>query len=59
MKADFIHVYRPGGIVFYVSTTDFGGLERVMTDADRQSWDRVWQKHDEEFEYFFGFYSEL
>ena len=39
MKADFIHGYRPGAAIFYVSTTDFGGLERVVTDADRQSWD--------------------
>ena len=32
MKADFIHGYRPGADVFYVSTTDFGGL--VMIDAN-------------------------
>ena len=36
MKTDFIHGYRLGGTVFYVSTTDFGGLERVVTDADQQ-----------------------
>ena len=40
MKADFIHGYRPGAAVFYVSTTEFTGEERVVTDSDRQSWDR-------------------
>ena len=59
MKADFIHGYRPGAAVFYVSTTDFGGLERVVTDSDRQSWDRPWRRRDEEFEYFLGLHSEL
>ena len=27
MKADFIHGYRPGAAVFYVSTMNFGGLD--------------------------------
>ena len=58
-KADFIHGYRPGAAIFYVSTTDFGGLERVVTDSDRQSWDRLWRRRDEEFEYFLGLHSEL
>ena len=59
MKADFIHEYRPGAAVFYVSTTDFGGLERVVTDSDRQSWDRLWRRRNEEFEYFLGLHSKL
>ena len=59
MKEDFIHGYKPGAAVFYVSTTDFGGLERVVTDSDRQSWDRLWRRRDEEFEYFLGLHFEL
>ena len=59
MKADFIHGYRPGAAIFYVSTTDFGGLERVVTNADRQSWDKLWCRRNEEFEYFLGLHSEL
>ena len=59
MKANFIHGYRPGATVFYVPTTDFGGLERVVIDADRQSWNRLWQKCNEEFEYFLGLHSKL
>ena len=34
MKADFVHGYRPGAAVFYVSTTDFSGIERTVTNAD-------------------------
>ena len=39
MKADFVHGYRPGAAVFYVYTTNFGGKERFVTDADCLSWD--------------------
>ena len=34
MKADFIHGYRLGAAIFYVSTTDFTGIDRFVTDAD-------------------------
>ena len=59
MEVDFIHGYTPGAAVFYMSTTDFGGFERVVTDANRQPWDRLWRKLNEEFEYFLGLHSEL
>ena len=35
MKADFIHGYRPGAIVFYVSTTNFMDTERLVTADER------------------------
>ena len=59
MKADFIHGYRPGATVFYVSTTDFTGEERVITDSDRQSWDRQWRRRNQEFEDFFSLHPTL
>ena len=59
MKADFIHGYYPGAAVFYVSTTDFTGKERVVTDSDRQSWDRQWRRRNQEFEDFLGLHSAL
>ena len=37
MKADFIHGYRLGVVVFYVSTIDFTSVERFVTDADQQN----------------------
>ena len=38
MKADFIHGYQPGAIVFYESTTNIQGTERIVSDEDRLSW---------------------
>ena len=59
MKADFIHGYRLGAAVFYVSTTDFIGIERFVTDADRQNYDRQWRRRNQEFEDFLGLHPEL
>ena len=42
MKADFVHGNHLGAAMFYVSTTDFGGEERFVTNADRLSWDMHW-----------------
>ena len=59
MKADFVHGYRPGAAVFYVSTTNFGGEERFVTNVDRLSWDVHWQRRDDEFESFLSLHNEL
>ena len=59
MKAYFVHGYRPGAVVFYVSTTDFSGIKRAVTHADRKAWDVQWKKRDKEFERFLGFDSSL
>ena len=42
-----------------MSTTDFGGEERYVTDADRLSWDKHWQRRDDEFESFLSLHTEL
>ena len=34
MKADFVNGHRPGVAVFYVSTTNFSGIERNVMNAD-------------------------
>ena len=34
MKADFVYGYRLGAAVFYVSTTNFSGIERIITNVD-------------------------
>ena len=31
MKTDFIHGYKPGAAVFYMSTTNFTNTERLVT----------------------------
>ena len=50
MKADFIHGYRPGAAVFYVSTTNIQGTERSVSDEDRMSWNAHWRRKNVEFE---------
>ena len=59
MKADFIHGYGSRAAVFYVSTTDFIGIERFITDADRKNWDKQWRRRNQEFEDFLGLHLEL
>ena len=50
MKADFIHNYRLGSAVFYVSTTNFLGQERMVSDEDKASWFKNWQQKNCKFE---------
>ena len=59
MKVDFIHGYRPSVAVFYVSTIDFSGMERFVTDANRKTWNKQWRRHNQEFEDFLGLHPEL
>ena len=59
MNADFIHGYHPGAAVFYVSTIDFGGIEKFAIDADRQTWDKQWTRCNQQFKDFFGLHPKL
>ena len=59
MIADFVNGYRREAVVFYISTIDFGGEERLVIDADWHSWDMHWQKKKDEFESFLSLHSEL
>ena len=52
MKADFIHRYRPGAAVFYVSTMNIQGNSRDVTDEDRLVWNFHWRRKDMEFKQF-------
>ena len=44
LKADFVHGYRLGAAVFYVSIMNFVGSEREVLSEDRALWDRHWQR---------------
>ena len=50
MKADFIHEYRPGAAVFYVSTTNFAGQERIVLEENKYGWSPNWQRREWKFE---------
>jgi hypothetical protein len=39
---DFVHGYREGVAVFYLSTTNEGGQIDKVTDEDLASWDPLW-----------------
>ena len=50
LEAEFTHGYRPGAPVFYVSTTDMHGGERLVTDVDTSCWGPHWTAVNDEFE---------
>ena len=50
LQNDFVHGYREGAQVFYVSLTNNMGKESEVTPELRQSWSEHWQRADIEFE---------
>jgi hypothetical protein len=59
LQADFVHGYRDGAVVFYISLTDEHGNGSFVIDIDRQMWDPHWQQRDSEFESFLKVDNEL
>jgi hypothetical protein len=52
LQSDFVHGYRAGAAVFYVSLSDEQGREMDVTAEDRDQWDEHWRQRDLEFEAF-------
>ena len=52
LKVDFVHGYRPGAAMFYVSITNFVGSEQEVLSEDSALWDWHWQRRHREFEAF-------
>jgi hypothetical protein len=50
LEAEFTHGYRPGTSVFYVSTTNENGVERLLKDVDTRNWGPHWTSVNDEFE---------
>jgi hypothetical protein len=50
LEAKFTHGYRPGASVFYVSTTNEIGAERLVKDVDTGNWGPHWTSVNDEFE---------
>jgi hypothetical protein len=50
LQADFIHGYRSGAAVFYVSLTNEYGEHIEVTEKERALWDDHWKTRNEEFE---------
>jgi hypothetical protein len=50
LEAEFTHGYRLGASVFYVSTTNENGKERLLKDVDTSNWGPHWTSVNDEFE---------
>jgi len=50
LEAEFVHGYRDGDRVFYVSLSSDTGEEKVVSVADEEAWGPQWQKEHEDFE---------
>jgi hypothetical protein len=59
LEADFVHGYREWAVVFYLSTTNEGGVVEKMTDEDLQSWCPLWCAVNTRFEDYLSSVPEL
>jgi hypothetical protein len=59
LEADFVHGYREGAAVFYLSTTNEGGLVEKVIDEDLQSWGPLWCTVNTHFEDYLSFVPKL
>ena len=50
LEAEFIHGYRPGVPMFYVSICNKVGEEHSISNEDRSSWGPHWTTVNSEFE---------
>jgi hypothetical protein len=59
LEADFVHGYREGAAVFYLSTTNEGGLVEKVSYEDLQSWGSLWCAVNTRFEDYMSSVPEL
>jgi hypothetical protein len=52
LEDEFVHGYRDGTAVFYLSTTNEGGQIEKVTDEDLASWGPYWRAINDRFEEF-------
>jgi hypothetical protein len=50
LEAEFTHGYRPRASMFYVSTTNENGEERLVKDVDTSNWGPHWTSVNDELE---------
>lgn len=49
LEQEFVHGYREGSAVFYVSLTNEEGKLREVTDADKTAWGPLWDAQNDSF----------
>ena len=52
LEQEFVHGYREGASVFYVTTTNEEGKTQEVTEADRSSWGPIWEAKNAVFNTF-------
>ena len=52
LEQEFVHGYREGASVFYVTITNEEGKTHEVTDADKASWGPIWSAKNEQFNSF-------
>ena len=52
LEQEFVHGYREGASVFYVTTTNEDGKTQEVTEADKASWGPIWDAKNVVFNSF-------
>ena len=52
LEQEFVHGYREGASVFYVTITDEEGRTHEVTESDMASWGPIWRAKNDEFNSF-------
>lgn len=52
LEQEFVHGYREGASVFYVTTTNEEGKTQEVTEADKASWGPIWDAKNDVFNSF-------
>ena len=52
LEQEFVHGYREGASVFYVTITNEEGKTHEVTEADKASWDPIWSAKNDDFNSF-------
>ena len=59
LEQEFVHGYREGAAVFYVSITNEDGNTQQVTAADKAAWGPLWDAENESFEIYLASIPEL
>ena len=59
LEQEFVHGYRDGASVFYVSLTDEEGRTHQVSEADKASWGPIWNSKNDVFNSFLRSVPEL
>jgi hypothetical protein len=52
LEQEFVHGYREGACVFYVSLTNEQGVGEHMSSKDRSDWGPIWQSESDKFDLY-------